>query len=61
MSYMETPEVVAEGQEPERPPSPEPTYATYDLPADLDTPIASTSKSVDIRLVGNHPLWGHHL
>ncbi|KAF9220594.1 hypothetical protein BS17DRAFT_848375 [Gyrodon lividus] len=39
--------------EPERPPSPEPTFATY--------PGDSNQADVIIRLVGSHPLWGHHL
>ncbi|KAF8840293.1 hypothetical protein BDN67DRAFT_968794 [Paxillus ammoniavirescens] len=39
--------------EPQRPPSPEPTLATYSR--------GSGKTDVNIRLVGSHPLWGHHL
>ncbi|KAI0795665.1 putative methyltransferase-domain-containing protein [Abortiporus biennis] len=44
--------------EPPRPPSPEPTIATY-----LREKGAVDDKwsSIDIRLVGSHPLWGHYL
>ncbi|KAF8216371.1 putative methyltransferase-domain-containing protein [Mycena galopus ATCC 62051] len=41
-----------------RPPSPEPTVAVYERDAD----IASLDwREIKIRLVGSHPLWGHHL
>ncbi|RPD77120.1 hypothetical protein L226DRAFT_544598 [Lentinus tigrinus ALCF2SS1-7] len=44
---------------PPRPPSPEPTVATYtrerEASGDKDW------KKIDIRLVGSHPLWGHYL
>ncbi|KAF9236770.1 putative methyltransferase-domain-containing protein [Melanogaster broomeanus] len=39
--------------EPPRPPSPEPTLATYSR--------GTAQPDVNIRLVGSHPLWGHHL
>ncbi|KAI0646123.1 putative methyltransferase-domain-containing protein [Trametes meyenii] len=47
--------------EPPRPPSPEPTAAIYirekhNLEEDVDF-----WTSINIRLVGSHPLWGHHL
>lgn len=45
--------------EPPRPPSPEPTIATYTRQRLPDDPNAW--KTIDIRLVGSHPLWGHHL
>ncbi|KAJ7207289.1 nicotinamide N-methyltransferase [Mycena haematopus] len=41
-----------------RPDSPEPTIAVYERDAD----IASLDwRDIKIRLVGSHPLWGHHL
>ncbi|PCH45119.1 hypothetical protein WOLCODRAFT_78055 [Wolfiporia cocos MD-104 SS10] len=50
-------------QEPPRPPSPEPTTAVYER-----RPLAADSAAgghiwarIDIRLVGSHPLWAHHL
>ncbi|KIJ67324.1 hypothetical protein HYDPIDRAFT_84429 [Hydnomerulius pinastri MD-312] len=39
--------------EPPRPPSPEPTLATFSRGRGFP--------DVNIRLVGSHPLWGHHL
>ncbi|KAI9507651.1 nicotinamide N-methyltransferase [Russula earlei] len=54
--------------EPHRPPSPEPTIAVYDsvveAPPEHDQPTSSPSPSwttISVRLVGSHPLWGHHL
>ncbi|KIJ53206.1 hypothetical protein M422DRAFT_25671 [Sphaerobolus stellatus SS14] len=41
------------------PPPPEPTFATYDRPESLSQ--GSSWSSLSIRLVGSHPLWGHHL
>lgn len=38
-------------QEAPRPPSPEATFSTYQ----------GLHKEFRIRLVGSHPLWGHHL
>jgi nicotinamide N-methyltransferase len=39
--------------EPPRPPTPDPTISTYSRgPGQAD---------VTVRLVGSHPLWGHHL
>ncbi|KAJ7834095.1 putative methyltransferase-domain-containing protein [Mycena leptocephala] len=41
-----------------RPPTPEATVAVYDR----DDDIASTDwREIKIKLVGSHPLWGHHL
>ncbi|KAJ7594107.1 nicotinamide N-methyltransferase [Mycena floridula] len=42
-------------QEPPRPPSPEPTFAVYSREKTGDW------SEIKIRLVGNHPLWAHHL
>ncbi|KDQ58290.1 hypothetical protein JAAARDRAFT_35099 [Jaapia argillacea MUCL 33604] len=47
-----------------RPPSPEATVSVYNR--DLDRPESSQESegpwsTVKIRLVGSHPLWGHHL
>jgi nicotinamide N-methyltransferase len=39
-------------QEPPRPPTPPPTFATY---------TRNTFSDLKIRLVGSHPLWAHHL
>ncbi|TXT15746.1 hypothetical protein VHUM_00249 [Vanrija humicola] len=47
-----------------RSPSPEPipfSYATYELPSELGYTAADGGREVSIRLVGSHPLWGHHL
>ncbi|WOO77021.1 Protein N-terminal and lysine N-methyltransferase EFM7 [Vanrija pseudolonga] len=47
-----------------RSPSPEPipfSYASYDLPESLGYTAADGGREVSIRLVGSHPLWGHHL
>ncbi|OJT06456.1 Protein N-methyltransferase nnt1 [Trametes pubescens] len=44
--------------EPPRPPSPEPTITTYTRER---KPDHSDWSSIDIRLVGSHPLWAHHL
>ncbi|KAK7683092.1 hypothetical protein QCA50_013765 [Cerrena zonata] len=47
--------------EPPRPPTPEPTIATYTRStSSTDDGLDQWSK-IDIRLVGSHPLWGHHL
>ncbi|KAI0330069.1 hypothetical protein GY45DRAFT_1354153 [Cubamyces sp. BRFM 1775] len=43
--------------EPPRPPSPEPTVTTYTREKQAN----DTWTTIDIRLVGSHPLWGHHL
>ena len=58
-------------QEPPRPPSPEPTIAVYenlniianfeDSPNPNPSPSPSPWSTISVRLVGNHPLWGHHL
>jgi len=47
-------------KEPPRPPSPEPTFATFTR--DLDK-IAEQNdwREIKIRLVGAHPLWGNYL
>ncbi|BEI83218.1 hypothetical protein CcaverHIS002_0310860 [Cutaneotrichosporon cavernicola] len=45
-----------------RSPSPEPipfSFATYTLPSGFALPSGETD--ISIRLVGTHPLWGHHL
>ncbi|KAL1413560.1 Protein N-terminal and lysine N-methyltransferase efm7 [Vanrija albida] len=47
-----------------RSPSPEPipfSYAGYELPEALGFVAADGGRDVSIRLVGSHPLWGHHL
>ncbi|RDX40800.1 hypothetical protein OH76DRAFT_1412676 [Lentinus brumalis] len=44
--------------EPPRPPSPEPTIATYARERDASSDYW---KKINIRLVGSHPLWGHYL
>ncbi|KAH9855647.1 putative methyltransferase-domain-containing protein [Lenzites betulinus] len=44
--------------EPPRPPSPEPTVTTYTRERQTDHGDWTV---IDIRLVGSHPLWGHHL
>ncbi|KAI0674126.1 putative methyltransferase-domain-containing protein [Trametes maxima] len=49
--------------EPPRPPSPEPTMTTYTREKrhfEAQADVADW-KSINIRLVGSHPLWGHHL
>jgi len=48
--------------EPPRPPSPEPTIAVYTR--EIKEGISREShpwSSIEIRLVGSHPLWGHYL
>ncbi|KAH9172546.1 FAD/NAD-P-binding domain-containing protein [Lactarius sanguifluus] len=46
--------------EPPRPPSPEPTIAVYESSVtDAGTPRPWST--ITVRLVGGHPLWGHHL
>ncbi|PPR04579.1 hypothetical protein CVT24_012032 [Panaeolus cyanescens] len=53
--------------EPPRPPTPPPTISTYHrdskhLAVDpKDVHSSADWKEVNIRLVGSHPLWGHHL
>ena len=47
-------------QEPPRPPSPEPTFATYRREA-RDGGVPRDWSEITIRLVGSHPLWGHYL
>ncbi|KAL7411886.1 putative methyltransferase-domain-containing protein [Mrakia frigida] len=44
--------------EPPRPASPPPTFASYTRPS---TAEPSEWSELDIRLVGQHPLWGQHL
>jgi nicotinamide N-methyltransferase len=52
-----------------RPPSPEPTFATYQrvLPIQILSSRTNASDAlkewtdITIRLVGSHPLWGHYL
>ncbi|TEB37275.1 hypothetical protein FA13DRAFT_1726356 [Coprinellus micaceus] len=46
--------------EPPRPPSPEPTISTYERDSAFVKGPEDWS-AIDIRLVGDHPLWGHHL
>ncbi|KAJ3561319.1 hypothetical protein NP233_g10266 [Leucocoprinus birnbaumii] len=41
--------------EPERPPTPEPTFSVYTRPDPSAEP-----RDIRIRLVGSHPLWAHH-
>ncbi|KAJ7890664.1 nicotinamide N-methyltransferase [Mycena olivaceomarginata] len=41
-----------------RPPTPEPTVTVYERDADI---TSSDWREIKIRLVGSHPLWGHHL
>lgn len=41
-----------------RPPSPGPSFEYYDRETENRT---GNWSSVEIRLVGSHPLWGHHL
>ncbi|KAJ6581385.1 putative methyltransferase-domain-containing protein [Mycena capillaripes] len=41
-----------------RPPTPEATVAVYDRDDDIASP---DWRDIKIRLVGSHPLWGHHL
>lgn len=61
-------------QEPPRPPSPEPTVFTYTRPPNSQRPLHTEShpkvpsdlassnwSRLKIKLVGSHPLWGHHL
>lgn len=45
--------------EPPRPPSPEPTVETYTR--DTSSTSSRDWSTVQISLVGSHPLWGHHL
>ncbi|CCM05355.1 uncharacterized protein FIBRA_07569 [Fibroporia radiculosa] len=58
--------------EPPAPPIPDPTTSTYvreetpingegRSPVDDEDRSSSTWSSINIRLVGSHPLWGHHL
>ncbi|KAF7760930.1 hypothetical protein Agabi119p4_10339 [Agaricus bisporus var. burnettii] len=42
--------------EPDRPPTPPPTFSTYTRHIS-----GSDLKDIRIRLVGSHPLWAHHL
>ncbi|KAJ7449599.1 putative methyltransferase-domain-containing protein [Mycena latifolia] len=41
-----------------RPPTPEPTVTVYEREDDL---FLNDWRDIKIRLVGSHPLWGHHL
>ncbi|KAH9941276.1 putative methyltransferase-domain-containing protein [Epithele typhae] len=43
--------------EPPRPPTPEPTFSTYER----ERPDDDDWRKIEIRLVGSHPLWGHYL
>lgn len=45
----------ADAQREPSPPPPEATYSTYPLPEGYGP------DELQIRLVGSHPLWGHHL
>ncbi|KAH9953713.1 putative methyltransferase-domain-containing protein, partial [Russula dissimulans] len=44
-----------------RPPSPEPTTAVYENVEDDRRHRHPPWNAISVRLVGNHPLWGHHL
>ncbi|KAJ6591686.1 putative methyltransferase-domain-containing protein [Mycena vulgaris] len=44
--------------EEKRPPTPEPTIAVYEREDGL---VHNDWRDITIRLVGSHPLWGHHL
>ncbi|EPS95315.1 hypothetical protein FOMPIDRAFT_1168809 [Fomitopsis schrenkii] len=46
--------------EPPRPPSPKPTLAVYKREG-VNTDKEWDWSEISIRLVGSHPLWGHHL
>ncbi|KAJ3494154.1 hypothetical protein NLJ89_g10867 [Agrocybe chaxingu] len=46
--------------EPPRPPTPEPTIATY-VRDEANIHSEEDWKELKIRLVGSHPLWAHHL
>ncbi|KAF9482842.1 hypothetical protein BDN70DRAFT_874423 [Pholiota conissans] len=46
--------------EPPRPPTPEPTVTTYTRNGSKVT-SPDDWRSIDIRLVGSHPLWAHYL
>ncbi|KAF8901363.1 hypothetical protein CPB84DRAFT_1815211 [Gymnopilus junonius] len=46
-------------EEPPRPPTPEPTIATYTREKELCSTDGWTE--IKIRLVGSHPLWAHYL
>lgn len=53
-------------KEAERPPSPEPTVEIFERDKDSltvdDSAIPHSGwDRISIRLVGSHPLWGHHL
>ncbi|OBZ77623.1 Protein N-methyltransferase NNT1 [Grifola frondosa] len=51
--------------EPPRPPSPEPTIAVYSRDKFHNAKSINNTQddwsNIEIRLVGSHPLWGHHL
>ncbi|KAH7908812.1 putative methyltransferase-domain-containing protein [Hygrophoropsis aurantiaca] len=48
--------------EPPRPPTPDPTFATYTRNTDaIINDAAQLPSEVKITLVGSHPLWGHYL
>ncbi|KAF5326418.1 hypothetical protein D9611_000484 [Ephemerocybe angulata] len=47
-------------KEPPRPPTPEPTISTYHRNSSFIKGPGDW-RDIDIRLVGDHPLWGHHL
>ncbi|KAF8152586.1 nicotinamide N-methyltransferase [Crassisporium funariophilum] len=46
--------------EPPRPPTPEPTFATY-ARGEVHVRTGDDWEEIKIRLVGTHPLWAHHL
>ncbi|KAI8986773.1 putative methyltransferase-domain-containing protein [Trametes punicea] len=43
------------------PPSPEPTVTIYQREQQVVESSEDAWSSIEIRLVGSHPLWGHHL
>ncbi|KAL0247185.1 hypothetical protein I308_104220 [Cryptococcus tetragattii IND107] len=47
--------------EPESPLPPPFSFASYDIPTDIGLEVPDHRKSLILRLVGSHPLWGHHL
>ncbi|KAG8942767.1 nicotinamide n-methyltransferase [Tulasnella sp. 419] len=49
--------------DPERPPSPKATFASYARSFNEERPSDKSGswQTITVRLVGNHPLWGHYL
>lgn len=47
--------------EPERPKSPPPTVQRYERDIPPGSGQSRGNRTLEIRLVGQHPLWGHHL